>query len=280
MTAFIFPGQGSQKVGMGADLAEASAHAREVFQEVDEALKQNLSRLMFKGPDDELALTENAQPAIMAVSLAVIRVLSEDGGIDLSQTAAFVAGHSLGEYTALTAAGAFQLADAARILKTRGQAMQAAVPVGEGAMAALLDPVTAKAAPCMRAASAAGSPVKVIAGWIAAVSAPAARSGSSGATPLAPLTWTIRGGGDGSGVFARASATGAIASSEIARMIRSQDRTRSASSVATWPSALAAACPVRSRSRPQKSRGWALCGASARPMARATRPLPIMPTRR
>jgi [acyl-carrier-protein] S-malonyltransferase len=132
---------------MGREVAEAFAVAKEIFEEVDEALKQNLSRLMFKGPDDELALTENAQPAIMAVSLAVIRVLSEDGGIDLSQTAAFVAGHSLGEYSALAAVGCLSVTDTAALLKTRGRAMQEAVPLGEGAMAALmgLDLETARA---------------------------------------------------------------------------------------------------------------------------------------
>ena len=136
--AFVFPGQASQAVGMGREVAEAFAVAKEIFEEVDEALKQNLSRLMFKGPDDELVLTENAQPAIMAVSLAVIRVLSEDGGIDLSQTAAFVAGHSLGEYSALAAVGCLSVTDTAALLKTRGLAMQEAVPLGEGAMAALM----------------------------------------------------------------------------------------------------------------------------------------------
>ena len=136
--AFVFPGQASQAVGMGREVAEAFAVAKEIFEEVDEALKQNLSRLMFKGPDDELALTENAQPAIMAVSLAVIRVLSEDGGIDLSQTATFVAGHSLGEYSALAAVGCLSVTDTAALLKTRGRAMQEAVPLGEGAMAALM----------------------------------------------------------------------------------------------------------------------------------------------
>jgi len=136
--AFVFPGQGSQEVGMGKALADAFAAAREVFEEVDEALGQNLSKLMFEGPDDTLRLTENAQPALMAVSLAVMRVLKSEGGFSLEDSAAFVAGHSLGEYSALAAAGAFGLADAARLLKTRGQAMQRAVPVGEGAMAALL----------------------------------------------------------------------------------------------------------------------------------------------
>ncbi|MBU7590194.1 MAG: ACP S-malonyltransferase [Sphingopyxis terrae] len=138
MRAFIFPGQGSQAVGMGKTLAEASAHAREVFQEVDEALGQHLSKLMSEGPEDQLTLTENAQPAIMANAIATLRVLERDGGVTLAGKAAYVAGHSLGEYSALCAAGAFDLATTARLLKTRGQAMQAAVPVGVGAMAALL----------------------------------------------------------------------------------------------------------------------------------------------
>lgn len=138
MRAFVFPGQGSQKVGMGAELAEASAIAREVFQEVDDALGQNLFRIMTEGPEDQLLLTENAQPAIMANAIAVLRVLEKEGGIVLADKADFVAGHSLGEYTALCAAGAFSLADTARLLKLRGQSMQAAVPVGVGAMAALL----------------------------------------------------------------------------------------------------------------------------------------------
>jgi [acyl-carrier-protein] S-malonyltransferase len=123
---------------MGAALAEASRTARDVFQEVDEALGQNLSRLMREGPDDELKLTENAQPAIMAHSLAVFRALTKDGGVDLGKAASFVAGHSLGEYSALCAAGSFDLVTTAKLLRTRGQAMQEAVPVGEGAMAALL----------------------------------------------------------------------------------------------------------------------------------------------
>jgi [acyl-carrier-protein] S-malonyltransferase len=138
MRAFVFPGQGNQRVGMGADLAEASAAAREVFQEVDEALGQHLSKIMREGPEDQLTLTENAQPAIMANAIAVLRVLEKEGGISLADKGDFVAGHSLGEYTALCAAGAFSLADTARLLKLRGQAMQAAVPVGIGAMAALL----------------------------------------------------------------------------------------------------------------------------------------------
>jgi len=134
MRAFIFPGQGSQSVGMGATLAEASRAARDVFAEVDEALGQNLFRLMREGPDDELKLTENAQPAIMAHSIAVLRTM----GIDVADAASFVAGHSLGEYSALCAAGSLGLATTARLLKLRGQAMQQAVPVGQGAMAALL----------------------------------------------------------------------------------------------------------------------------------------------
>ena len=138
MRAFVFPGQGSQKVGMGADLAAASAAARAVFEEVDDALGQSLFKIMQDGPEDVLTLTENAQPAIMANAIAVLRVLEQEGGIVLADKADFVAGHSLGEYTALCAAGAFSLADTARLLKLRGQAMQAAVPVGMGAMAALL----------------------------------------------------------------------------------------------------------------------------------------------
>ena len=138
MRAFIFPGQGSQKVGMGAELADASAAAREVFEEVDEALSQKLSAIMREGPEDQLTLTENAQPAIMANAIATLRVLEREFGLPLAEKGACVAGHSLGEYSALCAVGAFSLADTARLLKLRGQAMQAAVPVGEGAMAALL----------------------------------------------------------------------------------------------------------------------------------------------
>ena len=138
MRAFIFPGQGSQSVGMGKALAEASATARALFEEVDEALGQNLARLMAEGPQDELTLTENAQPAIMANALATLRVLEKEGGVSLAEKAQFVAGHSLGEYSALAAAEAFDVATTARLLKLRGRAMQAAVPVGEGAMAALL----------------------------------------------------------------------------------------------------------------------------------------------
>ncbi|MGF1639812.1 MAG: ACP S-malonyltransferase [Rhodospirillales bacterium] len=136
--ALVFPGQGSQAVGMGRELADTYGVARDVFGEVDEALQQNLFRLMCDGPESELTLTENAQPALMAVSMAVLRVLQREYGIELAQLGRFVGGHSLGEYSALTAAGAFTLADAARLLRVRGLAMQTAVPVGEGAMAALM----------------------------------------------------------------------------------------------------------------------------------------------
>ncbi|MEI7931821.1 MAG: ACP S-malonyltransferase [Alphaproteobacteria bacterium] len=155
--SFLFPGQGSQSVGMGADLAEAFATARAVFQEVDEALSQNLSRLMREGPIEDLTLTENAQPALMAVSLAVMRVLEKDFGVAVER-AAFVAGHSLGEYSALAAAGSISLADTARLLKLRGQAMQRAVPVGAGAMASLIGPKSdvALAEAAAKAGSAAG----------------------------------------------------------------------------------------------------------------------------
>jgi [acyl-carrier-protein] S-malonyltransferase len=136
--AFVFPGQGSQAVGMGRDLAAAFPSARQIFEEVDDALSQNLSQLMFEGPDTELTLTENAQPALMTASLAVIHVLERVGGFALARNAVFVAGHSLGEYSALAAAEAVAVADGARLLRLRGRAMQQAVPVGEGAMAALL----------------------------------------------------------------------------------------------------------------------------------------------
>ena len=138
MRAFVFPGQGSQKVGMGADLAAASAVARAVFEEVDDALGENLSRIMREGPEDVLTLTENAQPAIMANAIALLRVLEQEGGVAIADKCDFVAGHSLGEYTALCAIGAFDLAQTAQLLRRRGAAMQAAVPVGVGAMAALL----------------------------------------------------------------------------------------------------------------------------------------------
>src|ERR1051325_5183568 len=136
--AFLFPGQGSQTVGMGKALATNFAPARAVFDEVDTALGSKLSAVIFEGPADTLTLTENAQPALMAVSLAVIRVLEAEAGLNLARDAKFVAGHSLGEYSALAAAGAFAISDAARLLRTRGLAMQKAVPVGVGAMAALL----------------------------------------------------------------------------------------------------------------------------------------------
>jgi [acyl-carrier-protein] S-malonyltransferase len=138
--AFVFPGQGSQEVGMGQALAAAFPAARLVFEEVDDALEKKLSRIMFEGPIEELTLTENTQPALMATSMAVIRVLEVEGGIRIPDVASFVAGHSLGEYSALAAAGAISLAETARLLQTRGEAMQAAVPVGRGAMAAILGP--------------------------------------------------------------------------------------------------------------------------------------------
>lgn len=153
MRAFVFPGQGSQKVGMGVELAEASTIAREVFEEVDDALGQKLFQIMREGPEDALTLTENAQPAIMANAIAVLRVLEREGGIALADKADFVAGHSLGEYTALCAAGAFSLADTARLLKLRGRSMQAAVPVGVGAMAALLGADIEKATALAEAAA-------------------------------------------------------------------------------------------------------------------------------
>ena len=153
MTAFIFPGQGSQKVGMGVELAEASAHAREVFEEVDEALKQKLSALMKDGPESELTMTANAQPAIMANSVATARVLEKGFGIVLADKAECVAGHSLGEYSALCAAGAFSLTDTAKLLRLRGIAMQDAVPIGVGAMAALLGADIEKASALAEAAA-------------------------------------------------------------------------------------------------------------------------------
>lgn len=153
MRAFVFPGQGSQKVGMGAELAAASAAAREVFGEVDEALSQNLSKLMQEGPEEELLKTANGQPAIMANAMATLRVLERDFGVSLAEHGACVAGHSLGEYTALCAVGGFGLADTARLLRLRGKAMQEAVPIGKGAMAALLGADMEKAAALAAAAA-------------------------------------------------------------------------------------------------------------------------------
>ena len=154
--AFVFPGQGSQAVGMGKDLADAFPAARLVFEEVNETLKQNLSKVMFEGPDDQLRLTANAQPALMAVSIAIIRVLQEEGNVSVPDLADFVAGHSLGEYAALAAAGALSLSDTARLLKLRGTMMQIAVPVGEGAMAALMGPTVEETEEIAAAAVSAG----------------------------------------------------------------------------------------------------------------------------
>jgi [acyl-carrier-protein] S-malonyltransferase len=153
--AFIFPGQGSQFAGMGRDLAAAFAAAREVFQEVDDALGEKLSKLMFSGPIEELTLTQNAQPALMAMSLAVLRVLENEGGFVLADKATLVAGHSLGEYSALAAAGSLGIADTARLLRLRGTAMQKAVPAGQGGMAALLGVDLDQAQAICEAASAA-----------------------------------------------------------------------------------------------------------------------------
>lgn len=153
---FIFPGQGSQAIGMGKALADAFAPAREVFQEVDDALSQKLSALMWEGPEADLTLTENAQPAIMAASLAVVRVLEKEMGLDVGKHAKFVAGHSLGEYSALCADGAFSLADTARLLKIRGTAMQSAVPVGQGGMTALIGAEFEQAEEVAREAAAGG----------------------------------------------------------------------------------------------------------------------------
>ena len=152
-TAIIFPGQGSQAVGMGRDLHDAFPAARAVFQEIDEALGESLSQLAFEGDENELTLTRNAQPALMAVSMAVIRALEAEGGWRLEERAAFVAGHSLGEYTALAASGCLGLADAARLLRLRGEAMQQAVPVGAGAMAALIGADLAQAEAIAQAAA-------------------------------------------------------------------------------------------------------------------------------
>jgi [acyl-carrier-protein] S-malonyltransferase len=196
MRAFIFPGQGSQAVGMGADLAAASRAARAVFEEVDEALGQSLFRLMAQGPADALTLTENAQPAIMANALAVLAVLEKEGGVRLADKADYVAGHSLGEYSALCAAQAFDLATTARLLKLRGQAMQAAVPAGEGAMAALLgvdfalaEAICAEAAQgeVVQAANDNGGGQVVISGAKAAVERAMALSKEKGVKRAVPL---------------------------------------------------------------------------------------------
>ena len=196
MRAFIFPGQGSQSVGMGKALSDASPAAREVFGEVDEALGQALYRVMTEGPEDVLTLTENAQPAIMANAIATLRVLEREGGVRLAEKAAFVAGHSLGEYSALCAAGAIDLSTTARLLKTRGQAMQAAVPVGEGAMAVILgldfDAVTAVAADAAQgdvcaAANDNGGGQVVISGHAAAVERAMELAKERGAKRALPL---------------------------------------------------------------------------------------------
>ena len=157
MRAFVFPGQGSQAVGMGKELADAFPEARLVFEEVDETLKQNLSKVMFEGPDDQLRLTANAQPALMAMSVAIVRILEKEGNVTLPDMASFVAGHSLGEYSALAAAGALSLADTASLLKLRGTTMQLAVPVGEGAMAALMGPTVEETEEIAAAAVEAGT---------------------------------------------------------------------------------------------------------------------------
>ncbi|MEM6476734.1 MAG: ACP S-malonyltransferase [Pseudomonadota bacterium] len=161
MRAFVFPGQGSQRVGMCMERAEASQAAREVLEEVDDALSMNLSKIMREGPEEELTLTENAQPAIMASSIATLRVLEHDFGVNLTEVAQCVAGHSLGEYTALCATGAFDLATTARLLKLRGKVMQEAVPVGEGTMAALLGADIEKAKALAAAAASDGEVCEV-----------------------------------------------------------------------------------------------------------------------
>lgn len=195
--AFVFPGQGSQAVGMGKELAAAFPVARETFEEVDEALKQNLSRLMFEGPAEELTLTANAQPALMAVSLAVVRVLAREGGLGVAEGCALVAGHSLGEYSALAAARSFTVTEAARLLRLRGEAMQKAVPPGEGAMAAMLG-IEAEEARAVCAEAAAGEVVEVandngggqvvISGAAAAVERAIARAKARGVKRAIPLT--------------------------------------------------------------------------------------------
>ena len=196
MRAFIFPGQGSQAVGMGKALADASPAAREVFGEIDEALGQKLLRLMCDGPESDLTLTENAQPAIMANAIATLRVLEVEGNVRLAEKASFVAGHSLGEYSALCAAGAIDLSTTAKLLKTRGQAMQAAVPVGEGAMAVLLgldfDAAKAVAADASQgevceAANDNGGGQVVISGTAAAVERAMALAKERGAKRALPL---------------------------------------------------------------------------------------------
>ncbi|RUT28536.1 [acyl-carrier-protein] S-malonyltransferase [Arsenicitalea aurantiaca] len=192
-SAFTFPGQGSQAVGMGRELAEAFPEARAVFDEVDAALGQSLSQIMFEGPDETLRLTENAQPALMAVSVAVVRVL-EARGVSLRDAADFVAGHSLGEYSALCAAGTFSLADAARLLRIRGEAMQRAVPVGEGAMAAILGldleavrAIAAEAGGVCDVANDNAPGQVVISGTAAAVEAAMAAAKAGGAKRALPL---------------------------------------------------------------------------------------------
>ncbi len=196
MRAFIFPGQGSQSVGMGKAFAEAFAPAREVFEEVDEALDQRLSRLMWEGPASDLELTENTQPAIMAYSMAIIRVLQREAGLDLARHARLVAGHSLGEYSALCAAGAFTLPDTARLVRIRGKAMQAAAPVGSGGMTALLGISIDDAAKVVDEASSAGVIVVandnapgqvVISGETAALARAAEIAKSKGAKRAIPL---------------------------------------------------------------------------------------------
>jgi [acyl-carrier-protein] S-malonyltransferase len=200
-TAFVFPGQGSQAVGMGNALAQTYASARQVFAEVDSALGQNLSALMFDGPEAELTLTANAQPALMAVSLAATRVLEVEAGLDIARDARFVAGHSLGEYSALAAAGALSVADAARLLRIRGDAMQRAVPVGVGAMAAIIgldfaqvsaiaaqaaDDLSSQGAVCQAANDNGGGQV-VISGTKAAVERAMELAKSAGAKRALPL---------------------------------------------------------------------------------------------